>query len=65
MFLSIQYVAMIIIGGMGSLLGALLGAVFVTLFPYVIEAGMMQAAECAGLAAESCSPSTTRRSASS
>lgn len=38
LFLSIQYVAMIIIGGMGSLLGALLGAAFVTLFPYVIEA---------------------------
>ena len=37
LFLSIQYIAMIIIGGMGSLLGALLGAVFVTLFPYVIE----------------------------
>lgn len=41
LFLSIQYVAMIIIGGMGSLLGALLGALFVTLFPYVIEAGLM------------------------
>jgi branched-chain amino acid transport system permease protein len=38
LFLTIQYVAMIIIGGMGSLLGALLGAAFVTLFPYVIEA---------------------------
>ena len=38
LFLSIQYVAMIIIGGIGSLLGALLGAAFVTLFPYVIEA---------------------------
>ena len=38
LFLSIQYVAMIIIGGMGSLLGAILGAIFVTLFPYVIEA---------------------------
>ena len=37
LFLSIQYVAMIIIGGMGSLLGALLGAPFVTVFPYVIE----------------------------
>ena len=37
LFLSIQYVAMIIIGGMGSLLGALLGAGFVTLFPYAIE----------------------------
>ncbi len=38
LFLTIQYVAMIIIGGMGSLLGAVLGAVFVTIFPYVIEA---------------------------
>ena len=42
LFLSIQYVAMIIIGGMGSLLGALLGALFVTLFPYVIEAALMR-----------------------
>jgi branched-chain amino acid transport system permease protein len=42
LFLSIQYVAMIIVGGMGSLLGALLGAVFVTLFPYLIEAVLMK-----------------------
>jgi branched-chain amino acid transport system permease protein len=41
LFLTIQYVAMIIIGGMGSLLGALLGAVFVTLFPYLIEAALL------------------------
>ena len=41
LFLSIQYVAMIIIGGTGSLLGALFGAVFVTLFPYVIEATLL------------------------
>jgi branched-chain amino acid transport system permease protein len=40
LFLTIQYVAMIIIGGMGSLLGALLGAVFVTLFPYWIESAL-------------------------
>jgi branched-chain amino acid transport system permease protein len=40
LFLTIQYVAMIIIGGMGSILGAVLGAVFVTLFPYLIEAMM-------------------------
>jgi len=40
LFLTIQYVAMIIVGGMGSLLGAVLGAVFVTLFPYGIEAAM-------------------------
>lgn len=44
LFLSIQYVAMIIIGGMGSLLGAILGAIFVTLFPYAIEAVMRLAA---------------------
>ena len=42
LFLSIQYVAMIIIGGMGSLLGALLGALFVTIFPYLIEAVLMR-----------------------
>jgi branched-chain amino acid transport system permease protein len=42
LFLSIQYVAMIIVGGMGSLLGAILGAVFVTLLPYGIEAGLMR-----------------------
>ena len=40
LFLTIQYVAMVIIGGMGSILGALLGAVFVVLFPYGIEAAM-------------------------
>jgi branched-chain amino acid transport system permease protein len=40
LFLTIQYVAMIIIGGMGSLLGAILGSVFVTLFPYLIEGAL-------------------------
>lgn len=40
LFLTIQYVAMIIVGGMGSILGAVLGAAFVTLFPYAIEAAM-------------------------
>ena len=49
LFLTIQYVAMVIIGGMGSLLGALLGAVFVTLFPYVIEGGAARAAGRAAL----------------
>jgi branched-chain amino acid transport system permease protein len=38
LFLTIQYVAMVIIGGMGSVLGAILGSVFVVLFPYAIEA---------------------------
>jgi branched-chain amino acid transport system permease protein len=41
LFLAIQYLAMVIIGGMGSLLGALLGAVFVTIFPYIIEIGLL------------------------
>lgn len=38
LFLSIQYVAMVLIGGLGSILGALLGAVFVVLLPYAVEA---------------------------
>src|SRR5215204_327817 len=42
LFLTIQYVAMVIIGGMGSLLGALLGAFFVTIFPYAIEASLLK-----------------------
>jgi branched-chain amino acid transport system permease protein len=41
LFLTIQYLAMVIVGGMGSLLGALLGAAFVTLFPYVIEVALL------------------------
>ncbi len=41
-FLTIQYAAMVIIGGMGSLLGALLGALFVTLFPYLIETVLLK-----------------------
>jgi branched-chain amino acid transport system permease protein len=41
LFLTIQYIAMVIIGGIGSLLGALLGAVFITIFPYLIEASLL------------------------
>ncbi len=41
LFLTIQYVAMVIVGGIGSLLGALLGAAFVTLFPYAIEMSLL------------------------
>jgi branched-chain amino acid transport system permease protein len=37
LYLTVQYVAMIIIGGMGSIPGALLGAAFVVLLPYAIE----------------------------
>ena len=40
LYLTIQYVAMIIIGGMGSIAGALAGAAFVVLFPYAIDGGM-------------------------
>jgi branched-chain amino acid transport system permease protein len=38
LYLTVQYVAMIIIGGMGSIPGTILGAGFVILFPYAIEA---------------------------
>jgi branched-chain amino acid transport system permease protein len=37
-FLAIEYIAMVIIGGLGSALGAVLGAAFVTLLPYAIDA---------------------------
>jgi branched-chain amino acid transport system permease protein len=36
--LAIIYIAMIIVGGMGSILGALMGAIFITLLPYGIDA---------------------------
>jgi branched-chain amino acid transport system permease protein len=35
--LAVVYVAMIIVGGMGSILGGLLGAIFITLLPYGID----------------------------
>ena len=62
LYLTVQYVAMIIIGGMGSISGALLGSCFVILFPYAIEA---VAACCRPASATWCSRSTTRPSASS
>jgi branched-chain amino acid transport system permease protein len=37
-FVAVEYIAMIIIGGLGSALGAVLGAAFVTLLPYGIDA---------------------------
>jgi branched-chain amino acid transport system permease protein len=40
LYLTIQYVAMIIVGGMGSILGAVLGTIFVVLFPHAIDALM-------------------------
>ena len=39
-FLAIEYIAMIIIGGLGSALGAVLGAAFVTLLPHGIDAAV-------------------------
>jgi branched-chain amino acid transport system permease protein len=39
-FLAVEYIAMVIIGGLGSALGAVLGALFVTLLPYVIDAAV-------------------------
>ena len=38
LFLTIQYVAMIIIGGLGTILGAVLGTILVVLLPYTIDA---------------------------
>ena len=38
LFLSIQYIAMIIVGGIGTVLGSILGALFLTALPRVIEA---------------------------
>jgi branched-chain amino acid transport system permease protein len=35
---TLEYIAMVIVGGMGSVLGALIGAAFVTLIPYLIDA---------------------------
>ncbi len=39
-FLTIEYIAMIIIGGMGSILGSVLGACVVTVLPYAIDAAI-------------------------
>lgn len=38
--LTMEYVAMVIIGGMGSILGIVLGALFVVTFPYVVEGAL-------------------------
>ena len=39
-FMTIEYIAMIIIGGMGSILGSILGAFFVTVLPYAVDAAV-------------------------
>ena len=43
---SIDYLAMIIIGGLGSVLGSIFGAVFVTLLPIVIRYAWRPSAGC-------------------
>ena len=42
-FVAVEYIAMIIIGGLGSALGAVLGAALVTLLPYGIDAAVAAA----------------------
>jgi branched-chain amino acid transport system permease protein len=37
LLMTIEYIAMVIIGGLGSILGAVLGTVFVVLLPYFID----------------------------
>ncbi len=37
LFLSIQYVAMVVVGGIGSVAGAILGALFLTVLPRLVE----------------------------
>ena len=37
LLLSIEYIAMIIIGGLGSILGAIIGAIFLTVMPDIIK----------------------------
>lgn len=44
LLMTIEYVAMVIIGGLGSILGAVLGTIFVVILPYVIE-GLVRALE--------------------
>jgi branched-chain amino acid transport system permease protein len=39
--LSVQYLAMIVIGGLGSVRGSILGAVFITLLPIALRAAMV------------------------
>ncbi|MCZ2257363.1 branched-chain amino acid ABC transporter permease [Sporosarcina sp. G11-34] len=40
MHVSIEYLAMILIGGLGSVLGSILGAVFITLLPVALSIGV-------------------------
>lgn len=37
LFMTIEYIAMICIGGLGSILGAVMGTIFIVLLPYLID----------------------------
>jgi branched-chain amino acid transport system permease protein len=54
--LSIFYLAAIIVGGLGSLLGTVLGALFMTLVPELLRAGVAFAAQWTPRATEILSP---------
>jgi branched-chain amino acid transport system permease protein len=54
--LSIFYLAAIIVGGLGSTLGTILGAVFMTLVPELLRAGVSLAAQWSPRATEILSP---------
>jgi branched-chain amino acid transport system permease protein len=43
LYLTVQFIAMILIGGRGSVEGSILGAIFVTTLPFIIDWGMGQA----------------------
>jgi branched-chain amino acid transport system permease protein len=45
LIVSIEYLAMIIIGGLGNVLGAVLGAIFIKLFPIVLDISVVRIAE--------------------
>lgn len=40
LMLAIQYLAMIVVGGMGSVLGSIIGAVVIVCLPYAVQAGV-------------------------
>ena len=40
LFMTIEYIAMICIGGLGSILGAVMGTIFIVILPYAIDASV-------------------------
>lgn len=45
LIVSIEYLAMIIIGGLGSVLGSVLGAIFIKLFPIALDLSVIRISE--------------------